>query len=163
MGTKNEKYKNKLEMTRDQKHKFSHTLTKLPKGKHYIDEMDPLIGSVINIECDNWVIIPSKIEGVRCDRLNLKSAVIVKCPNDRNVEVPLKISKKLWTVIDSDLKTRIGIANSKDKYRPVISGTTLIQLRGFVYEHRISIHGVSGNYIKKNIGLQCLSVRKVEE
>lgn len=98
MGSKNEKYKNKLGMTSAQKYKFSHTLAKLPKVKHYIDEMGPLLGSVIDIECDNWVIISDEIEGVKCDSLKLESAVIVKCPSGRNVEVPLKLNKKLWTV-----------------------------------------------------------------
>lgn len=49
MGSKNDNYKNKLEMTKDQKCKFSHALTKLSKGKHYIDEMEPLLGAVIDI------------------------------------------------------------------------------------------------------------------
>lgn len=163
MGSKKEKYKNKLGMTKSQKYKFSHFLAEIPKGKHYVDEMEPLLGSVIDIECDNWVIVPGEIERVKCDRLKLKSAVIVKCPSGRNVEVPLKLNKKLWTVIDSDLKHRVGIVDSKDKYRPVISGTSLIKLRGFVYEHRLFIHGEKSNYVKKNIGFQCLSVRKVEE
>lgn len=163
MGSKNKKYKNILGMTKSQKYKFSHFLTEIPKGKQYVDEMEPLLGSVVDVECDNWVIISGEIEGVKCDRLKLKSAVIDKCPSGRNVEVPLKLSKKLCTVIDSDLKHRIGIVGVKDKYRPVLSGTTLIKLRGFVYEHRFFVHNKSGNYVKKNNGFQCLSIRKIEE
>ena len=50
MSLKNEKYKNKLENGR--KKKFGKEFAEIPKGKHYVEELEPLIGAVIVLECD---------------------------------------------------------------------------------------------------------------
>ena len=51
MSLKNEKYKNKLENGR--KKKFGKEFTEIPKGKHYVEELEPLIGAKIILECDD--------------------------------------------------------------------------------------------------------------
>ena len=45
MSLKNEKYTNKLESGR--KKKFGKGFAEIPKGKHYVEELEPLIGAVI--------------------------------------------------------------------------------------------------------------------
>lgn len=56
MSLKNEKYKNKLENGR--KKKFGKEFAEIPKGKHYVEELEPLIGAAVDLECDDWVFIP---------------------------------------------------------------------------------------------------------
>ena len=50
MSLKNEKYKNKLENGR--KKKFGKEFAEIPKGKHYVEELEPLIGAAVDLECD---------------------------------------------------------------------------------------------------------------
>lgn len=159
MSLKNEKYKNKLENER--KKKFGKEFAKIPKGKHYVEELEPLIGAVIVLECDDWVFVPGELEGIPCEKLLLKFSKLVKCPTSRGVECPVKISKKIWTAVDADFRERLGLEGEKEKYMPGICGTTPIRIRGKVYEHKVFIDGRNGKFIKKNIGFQCFSMRKV--
>lgn len=48
MSLKNEKYTNKLESGR--KKKFGKEFAKIPKGRHYVDELEPLIGAAVDLE-----------------------------------------------------------------------------------------------------------------
>ena len=50
MSLKNEKYKNKLESGRQKK--FGKEFAEIPKGRHYVEELEPLLGAVIVLECD---------------------------------------------------------------------------------------------------------------
>ena len=159
MSLKNEKYKNKLENGR--KKKFGKEFAKTPKGRHYAEELESLIGAVIVLECDDWVFVPGELEGIPCEKLLLKSSKLVKCPTNRGVECPVKISKKIWTAVDADFMECLGLKGEKEKYMPGICGTTPIRIRGKVYEHKVFIDGRNGKFIKKNIGFQCFSMRKV--
>lgn len=91
MSLKNEKYTNKLESGR--KKKFGKGFAEIPKGKHYVEELEPLIGAVIILECDDWVFIPGELEGIPCEKLLLKSSKVIKCPKGREVKCPVEISK----------------------------------------------------------------------
>ena len=71
MSLKNEKYKNKLENGR--KKKFGKEFAEIPKGKRYVEELEPLLGAVIVLECDDWVFIPGELGGIPCEKLLLKS------------------------------------------------------------------------------------------
>ena len=81
MSLKNEKYKNKLENGR--KKKFGKEFAEIPKGKHYVEELEPLLGAVIVLECDDC---PGELGGMPCEKLLLKSVKLVKCPASRGVE-----------------------------------------------------------------------------
>ena len=95
MSFKNEKYKNKLENGR--KKKFGKEFAEIPKGKHYVDELEPLIGAAVDLECDDWVFIPGKLGGIPCEKLLLKSVKLVKCPASRGVE---KFSRRILVTLD---------------------------------------------------------------
>ena len=73
MSLKNEKYKNKLETGR--KKKFGKEFAEIPKGKRYVEELEPLLGAVVELESEDWVFIPGKLEGVPCEKLLLKSGL----------------------------------------------------------------------------------------
>lgn len=157
---RDEKYihKNKLETEPERKKKFGKEFAEIPKGKHYVEELEPLIGAVIILECDDLVFIPGELEGIPCEKLLLKSSKVIKCPKGREVKCPVEISKKLWTAVDADFRERLGLEWEKEKYKPGVNGTTPIRLRGMVYEHKVFIYG---KFIKKNIGFQCFSMGKV--
>ena len=155
---KNEKYKNKLETERKRKKKFGKEFAEIPKGMHYVEELEPLLGAAIILECDDWVFVPGELEGIPCEKLLLKSVKLVKCPASRGVKCPVEISKKLWTAVDADFRERLGLEGKKEKHMPGICGTTPIRMRGMVYEHKVFIYG---DFIKKNIGFQCFSMWKV--
>ena len=159
MSLKNEKYKNKLENGR--KKKFGKEFAEIPKGKRYVEELEPLLGAVIVLECDDWVFIPGELEGVPCEKLLLKSSRLVKCPKSRDIKCPVDISKKIWTAVDADFRERLGLKGKIDKYKSGIHGRTLIHVRGRVYEHKVFIDGINGKFVKKNIGFQCFSMGKV--
>lgn len=53
MSLKNEKYKNKLETEPERKKKFGKEFAEIPKGKHYVEELEPLIGAAVDLECDD--------------------------------------------------------------------------------------------------------------
>ena len=55
MSLKNEKYKNKLETGR--KKKFGKEFAEIPKGKRYVEELEPLLGAVVELESEDWVFI----------------------------------------------------------------------------------------------------------
>lgn len=84
MSLKNEKYKNKLENWR--KKKFGKEFAEIPKGKHYVEELGPLIGAVVDVVSDDWVFIPGSLGDMLCEKLLLKSVKLVKCPASRGVE-----------------------------------------------------------------------------
>ena len=149
-------YKNKLENGR--KKKFGKEFAEIPKGKRYVEELESLLCAVVELESEDWVFIPSELGGMPCEKLLLKSVKLVKCPASRRVEYPVKISKKIWTAVDTDFRERLGLEGEKEKYKPGIHGTTPIRLRGMVYEHKVFIDGINGKFIKKNIGFQCFSM-----
>lgn len=120
MSLKNEKYKNKLENGR--KKKFGKEFAEIPKGKHYVEELEPLLGAAVDLECDDWVFIPGELGGMPCEKLLLKSVKLVKCPTSRGVEYPVKILKKIWTAVDADFRERLGLEGEKEKYRTGIHG-----------------------------------------
>ena len=95
MSLKNEKYTNKLESGR--KKKFGKEFAEIPKGRHYVEELEPLFGAVIVLECDDWVFIPGELGGIPCEKLLLKSVKLVKCLASRGVEY-IKISFMLALV-----------------------------------------------------------------
>ena len=160
---RDEKYihKNKLETEPERKKKFGKEFVKTPKGRHYVEELESLIGAVIVLECDDWVFEPGELEGIPCEKLLLKSSKLVKCPASRGVECPVKISKKIWTAVDADFRERLGLKGKIDKYKSGIHGRTPIHVRGRVYEHKVFIDGIHGKFVKKNIGFQCFSMGKV--
>lgn len=86
MSIKNEKYKNNLETEPERKKKFGKEFAEIPKGKHYVGELEPLIGAAVDLECDDWVFIPGELGGMPCEKLLLKSVKRVKCPASRGVE-----------------------------------------------------------------------------
>lgn len=86
-------YKNKLETEPERKKKFGKEFVKISKGRHYVEELEPLIGAVIVLECDDWVFAPGELEGIPCEKLLLKSAKVVKCPKNREIKCPVEISK----------------------------------------------------------------------
>lgn len=164
MSLKNEKYKNKLENGRKKKFgkEFAEKkFAEIPKGKNYVEELEPLIGAAVDLECDDWVFTPGELGGMPCEKLLLKSVKLVKCPVSRGVECPKEISKKIWTAVDADFRERLGLEGEKEKYKPGIHGTTPIHLHGMVYECKFFIDGINGKFVKKNIGFQCFSMRKV--
>lgn len=161
MSLKNEKYKNKLETEPERKKKFGKEFAEIPKGKHYVEELEPLIGAAVDLECDDWVFIPGELGGMPCEKLLLKSVKLVKCPTSRGVEYPVEISKKIWTAVDVDFRERLGLEGEKEKYKSGIHGRMPIHLRGIVYEHKVFIDGFNGKFVKKNIGFQCFSIWKV--
>lgn len=55
MSLKNEKYKNKLENGR--KKKFGKEFAEIPKGKHYVNELEPLIGAAVDLVSDDLVLM----------------------------------------------------------------------------------------------------------
>ena len=154
-------HKNKLETEPERKKKFGKEFAKTPKGRHYVEALEPLIGAVIVLECDDWVFVPGELEGIPCEKLLLKSSKVIKCPKGREIKCPVEISKKLYTAVDADFRERLGLKGEKEKYMPGICGTTPIRIRGRVYEHKVFIDGRNGKFIKKNIGLQCFSMRQV--
>jgi len=158
MSLKNEKYKNKLENGR--KKKFGKEFAEIQKGKHYVEELEPLIGAAVDLECNDWVFIPGELGGIPCEKLLLKSVKLVKCPVSRGVECPVKISKKIWTAVDADFRKRLGLEGEKEKYKSGIHGRTPIHARGIVYEHKVFVDGINGKFVKKNIGFQCFSMWK---
>lgn len=160
---RDEKYihKNKLETEPERKKKFGKEFVKTPKGRHYVEELESLIGAVIVLECDDWVFVPGELEGIPCEKLLLKSSKLVKCPASRGVECPVEISKKIWTAVDVDFRERLGLEGEKEKYKSGIHGRMPIHLRGIVYEHKVFIDGFNGKFVKKNIGFQCFSMWKV--
>lgn len=91
MSLKNEKYKNKLETEPERKKKFGKEFAEIPKGRHYVEELEPLIGAAVDLECDDWVFIPGELGGMPCEKLLLKSVKLVKCLASRGVEY-IKIS-----------------------------------------------------------------------
>lgn len=107
MSLKNEKYKNKLETGR--KKKFGKEFAEIPKGKRYVEELEPLLGAVVELESEDWVFIPGKLEGVPCEKLLLKSSRLVKCPKSRDIKYPVDISKKIWTAVDADFRERLEL------------------------------------------------------
>lgn len=161
MSLNNEKYKNKLETEPERKKKFGKEFAEIPKGKHYVEELEPLIGAAVDLECDDWVFIPGELGGMPCEKLLLKSVELVKCPASRGVECPVEISKKIWTAVDVDFRERLGLEGEKEKYRVGIHGKMPIHIRGIVYEHKVFIDGINGKFVKKNIGFQCFSMWKV--
>lgn len=92
MSLKNEKYKNKLETEPERKKKFGKEFAEIPKGKHYVEELEPLIGAAVDLECDDWVFIPGELGGMPCEKLLLKSVELVKCPASRGVEKNLAVA-----------------------------------------------------------------------
>ena len=68
MSLKNEKYKNKLETEPERKKKFGKEFAEIPKGKHYVEELEPLIGAAVDLECDDWVFIPGELGGIPCEK-----------------------------------------------------------------------------------------------
>lgn len=86
MSLKNEKYKNKLETEPERKKKFGKEFAEIPKGKHYVEELEPLIGAVVDVVSDDWVFIPGSLGDMLCEKLLLKSVKLVKCPASRGVE-----------------------------------------------------------------------------
>lgn len=94
---RDEKYihKNKLETEPERKKKFGKEFAEIPKGKHYVEELEPLIGAVIILECDDWVFIPGELEGIPCEKLLLKSSKVIKCPKGREVKCPVEICELL--------------------------------------------------------------------
>ena len=64
MSLKNEKYKNKLETESERKKKFGKEFAEIPKGKRYVEELEPLLGAVIVLECDDWVFIPGELGSI---------------------------------------------------------------------------------------------------
>ena len=64
MSLKNEKYKNKLETEPERKKKFGKEFAEIPKGKNYVEELEPLLGAVVKLESEDWVFAPGKLEGV---------------------------------------------------------------------------------------------------
>lgn len=153
---KKEKYKNKLKT----KIKFGKEFAEIPKSKHYVEELEPLIGAAVDLECNDWVFIPGEFGGMPCEKLLLKSVKLVKCPASREVEYPMKISKKIWTAVDADFRERLGLKGEKEKYRTGIHGKIPIHIRGMVYEYKVFIDGINGKFVKKNIGFQCFSIKK---
>ena len=85
---RDEKYihKNKLETEPERKKKFGREFAEIPKDKRYVEELEPLLGAVIVLECDDWVFIPGELGGMPCEKLLLKSVKLVKCPASRGVE-----------------------------------------------------------------------------
>ena len=154
MSLKNEKYKNKLENGR--KKKFGKEFAEIPKGKHYVEELEPLIGAAVDLECNDWVFIPGELGGIPCEKLLLKSVKLVKCPVSRGVECPVKISKKIWTAVDADFRKRLGLEGEKEKYKSGIHGRTPIHARGIVYEHKVFVDGIQWQICKEKYWISML-------
>lgn len=55
MSLKNEKYKNKLENGR--KKKFGKEFAEIPKGKRYVEELEPLLGAAVDLVSDDLVLM----------------------------------------------------------------------------------------------------------
>ena len=95
---RDEKYihKNKLETEPERKKKFGKEFAEIPKGKRYVEELEPLLGAVIVLECDDWVFIPGELGGMPCEKLLLKSVKLVKCPASRGVECPVHVRGRVY-------------------------------------------------------------------
>ena len=77
MSLKNEKYKNKLENGR--KKKFGKEFAEIPKGKHYVEELEPLLGAAVDLECDDWVFIPGDL-GLEGEKEKYRTGIHGKMP-----------------------------------------------------------------------------------
>lgn len=157
------KYKNNIGIQEGTKNKYRKEFCKMEKGKYYVEELEPLLGAVVNIECEDWVFIPGTLRGESCEKLLLKSSKLVKSPTGRNIKCPMKISRKIWMAVDSDLRERIELEEKNNSKFIGVHGHTPIICRGRVYEYKVFINGKKGKCVKKNIGFQCLSVWKKSE
>lgn len=154
-------YQNRLETEPERKKKFGKEFAEIPKGKNYVEELETLLGAVVELESEDWVFVPGKLEGVVCEKLLLKSSKVIKCPKGRAIKCPVEISKKIWTAVDADFRKRLGLEGEKEKYKSSVHGAMPIRLRGMVYEYKAFIDGINGKFVKKNIGFQCFSMWKV--
>ena len=132
-------YQNRLETELERKKKLGKEFAEIPKGKNYVEELEPLLGAAIVLECDDWVFVPGELDSIPCEKLLLKSSKVIKGPTGREIKFPVEIPKKLWTAVDADFRERLGLEGEKEKYMPGICGTTPIRIRGRVYEHRVFI------------------------
>jgi len=67
---------------------------------------------------------PDVVDGVRCERVLLKNAEIVKVPTGQNINLSI-IIPHIWTVIDAEWRLR-------NNY----SGTEPLKCKGFIYEYK---------------------------
>ena len=51
-----------------------------------MEELEPLLGAVVELESEDWVFIPGELGGMPCEKLLLKSVKLVKCPASRGVK-----------------------------------------------------------------------------
>lgn len=86
-----------METEPERKKKFGKEFAEIPKGKHYVEELEPLLGAAVDLECDDWVFIPGELCGMPCEKLLLKSVKLVKCPASRGVE---KFSRRILVTLD---------------------------------------------------------------
>lgn len=128
MSLKNEKCKNKLESGRQKK--FGKEFAEIPKGKHYVEELEPLIGAAVDLECDDWVFIPGELGGMPCEKLLLKSVKLVKCPASRGVE---KFSRRILVICP--------LSSRQVKYLKVSDKNTYISFWSVgIFMHTISLY-----------------------
>ena len=130
---------NLFQVTSSQKNKYDSSLLLLPESKYYRKQLEPLLGAVVNIDCDQFTLIPDTVGGKSCHRILLENADIVKAPVNRGL-VPLIHIQHMWTLVDDGWIDR-----------NVLPQFCTLHIRGFLYLY--AHKGV------KNIGLQTLSIR----
>lgn len=133
---------NLFQATSSQKNKHDPNLLTLPESKHYRTQLEPLLGAVVNIDCDQFTFIPDTVDGKPCHRILLKDADVIKVPVNRGVVPPIHI-RHIWTLVDDGWMDR----NSFPQF-------CKLRIRGFLYLYK--------HKDKKNIGLQTLSARPVQ-
>ena len=133
---------NLFQQTSAQKHKHDSSLLMLPESKYYRRQLEPLLGAVVNIDCDKFTLIPDTVDGKSCHRMLLEKADVVKCPVSRGLEPPVHI-QHIWTLVDDGWMER----NEFPQF-------CKLHIRGFLY-----LYNHNG---EKNIGLQTLSARPVQ-
>lgn len=133
---------NLFQSTSSQKNKHDSSLVSLPESKYYRKQLEPLLGAVVNIDCDKFTLVPDMVDGKPCHRILLENADVVKCPTSRGLVPPVHI-QHIWTLVDDGWMDR----NEFPQF-------CKLHIRGFLY-----LYNHNG---EKNIGLQTLSARPVQ-
>ena len=132
---------NLWQRTYSHKNKNNPSLQDLPKARHYRVNLEPLLGSVVDIDCQSYIFTPAIVDNKPCLRILLVDGEVVKAPKSRKVDLPIKI-QHIWTLVDKEWCIRNNI-----------SGSVKLRFRGFIY-----LYNHNG---RKNIGLQTLSVKPI--
>ena len=133
---------NLFRSTSSQKNRHDPSLLLLPESKYYRKQLEPLLGAAVDIDCDQFTLIPDTVEGKSCHRILLKNAEVVKAPIGRGVVLPIHI-QHIWALVDDGWIDR-----------NVLPQFCTLRIRGLLH-----LYNHNG---EKNIGFQTFSVRPMQ-